>query len=149
MKRLVPYALAALLAASGCASRSGYEVPVAGHFFVVQVPGGRKLYTAVDYHIVEGYEEVFRRAGPLAVGLPPEARADFEFVEIVDGRVVKTFALFRRGEVFSDGHWSRVDAAWHYRWRIMYDPTHAAESLEKGEPEARANPGAPSRTRSS
>lgn len=149
MKRLIPYAVAALFLVSGCASRFSYHVPSRGHFFVVQEPGGKHCFTVVDSHAVEGYEEVFQWATPLAMGLPPEARPDFVFVEIVDGRTVEKYALYREGEILSAGRWSRVDAGWHYRWRIMYDPAHAVEFLKKGEPAARTNSGAAHRSGSS
>jgi hypothetical protein len=145
MKWLLTCALTVLITASGCASRSSYAVPSSGRFFVVQEPGGKQHFTVVDSHAVEEYEEVFQQATPLAGGSASEAKADFEFVEIVDGRAVKQYALYRGGEIFSDGRWYRVDARWHYRWRIMYDPAHAAEFLKKGEPagtdNGRAAPG--------
>lgn len=133
MKRLIPYSVVTLFVVSGCASRSSYHVPSRGHFFVVQEPGGMHCLSVVDTHSIEGYEEVFQRAIPLAMGLPPKTMPDFEFVEIVDGRAVKKYALYREGEILSAGRWTRVDGDWHNRWRIMFDPAQAAEFLMKGD----------------
>jgi len=132
MKPFLLWVFAAMLLTPGCQHRAEYAVPPTGHFFFVQTPNGLQRFTIVDTQMVEGYAEAFRSAIPLASGLPSDAKADFEFTETLDGKILNKYALYRKGEILNNGRWYRVDATWHYRWRIMYDPEHAADFLQRG-----------------
>jgi len=138
VKSLSSFILVFLIGAAGCVSSPIYHVPSEGHFFNVRQKDGKNLFTVVDSHSVDSYQQVFLSAAPLREERPSDSKADFVFTEILDGKVIKEYVLYRDGEMLSAGQWFRVDAAWHYRWRIMYDPKRAAEDMKKDEPATKA-----------